>query len=274
MIDLFKVFKRKKNPTTNIEVQTASSSIFLDAVKFFDEAGVHFVNSKKDHRHGLSILVDDSVSKAVIASPFMLILSRNELASLYVHLVKDERIGGPHRIQELIRVINGLIKAGYRRGCLISYNIETGKYVLKPSEVVKIFFKITSHALRYSLGDNREIKHLGDVFTLLGGETGTEMFFKEVFIATEASIPNVDDTTETVIGDIMDIRCYTCKYCMCRKDGVRLCEKGSTAISGAEYDAHPGRYTDAHHEDDSECLMSSIIDERMAICDDYECRIK
>ena len=256
----------------NIEFQKASSEIFLDAVTFFDEAGVNFINSRKEHRYSLSILIDDELKKPLIISPFTYTMSRNALVRLYVTLIKDEKFGGKRRIQMLIKVINNIINIGYKRDCLTSHNIETGKYRLKASDVLGIFGNITSRALEYSLGGDN-VQHLGDVYSLLGGYEGTFHFFKEVMFATEASIPDIDEEIP-VVGHIADIKCYTCKYCKCDKNGIRTCDKVPTSITTDDYNKHRDRYIDARHDDEHKTLVSNIIDERMDTCDNYKSRIK
>ena len=266
------IIKNKKE-IKHIEKETAISEVFLDAVSFFDEAGVNFISSRREHRYSLSILIDDELKKPLVVSTFTLAMSRNALAGLYVTLLKGERFGGKRRIQSLIKVFNDLIRAGYAHGSLTSHNIETGKYRLKATDVIGIFADITSKAIEYSMGGDN-LQHIGDIYSILGGYYGTYQFFKEVLLATEASIPSLEEEMSDT-KDIPDIKCYTCKYCKCDKNGVRTCTKVSTSITGEEYDAHPGRYTDAHH---TECgngaLVSAIIDERMDTCDDYVCRIK
>lgn len=264
--------KKENINIKNIELQTSLSEVFLDAVDFFEGAGCKFINSKHDHRYSLSILIDDSLKRVTVITPFSFAMSRNTLAGLYVALIKGERFGGKRRIQSLIKVINNLIRDNYKRGSKISFNIETGKYRLKSTEVLKILADITERALTYSLGGDR-IEHIGDIYAYLGGEVGTYHFFREVILATEASIPNFDDGA-IVIGHIPDIKCYCCKHCKCDKNGVRTCDKVCTSITGKDYDAHPGRYTDAHHEGECKTLMSAVIDERMDTCEDYESRIK
>ena len=262
----------KRTKVENIEFQKASSEVFLEAVAFFNEAGVNFINSRREHRYSLSILIDDELKKPLIISPFAYAMNRNALAGLYVTILKGERIGGKRRVQMLIKVINNLISSGYKRGSLLSHNIETGKYRFKSVDVLEIFGNITSRALTYSLGGDN-IEHLGDIYSLLGGYDGTFHFFKEVMLATEASIPNLEEDM-SAIGHIADIKCYTCKHCKCYKNGVRTCDKVCTSITGKDYDKHPGRYTDAHHAGECEALVSSIIDERMDTCEDYIPRIK
>lgn len=262
----------KKENIKNIELQTSLSEVFLDAVDFFEGAGCKFINSKRDHRYSLSILIDDSLKRITVITPFSFAMSRNTLAGLYVALIKGERFGGKRRIQSLIKVINNLIRDNYKRGSLISFNIETGKYRLKATEVIKIFMDITDRAIKYSLGGDK-VTHIGDIYSHLGGEVGAYHFFKEVMLATEASIPNFDDEVIT-IGHIPDIKCYCCKHCKCDRYGVRTCDLVCTSITGADYDAHPGRYIDAHHEGECKTLMSAVIDERMDTCENYEYRIK
>ena len=262
----------KRTKVENIEFQKASSEVFLEAVAFFNEAGVNFINSRREHRYSLSILIDDELKNPLIISPFAYAMNRNALAGLYVTILKGERIGGKRRVQMLIKVINNLISSGYKRGSLLSHNIETGKYRLKSTDVIEIFGNITSRALTYSLGGDN-IEHLGDIYSFLGGYDGTFHFFKEVMLATEASIPNLEEDM-SAIGHIADIKCYTCKHCKCDKNGVRTCDKVCTSITGKDYDKHPGRYTDAHHAGECEALVSSIIDERMDTCKDYIPRIK
>lgn len=262
-----------KRNHSNLEIQVASSEVFLDAVSFFSKAGVKFINKKRDHRYGLSILIDDSLKRPVIITPFRYAMSRNALAYLYVEMIKGERFGGTRRIQSLIKVINTLIKDGYKRGSMLSFNIETGKNRLRSFEVLSIFFNTAERALTYSLGG--EIEHLGDIYSLLGGETGTYHFFKEVIIATEASIPNLEDqVSDVIIGHIPDIRCYTCKYCRANEDGVRTCTKAATLLDADVYGKDPNKYGDAHHSDTCEGLVSAIIDDRMNTCEDYIPRIK
>ena len=142
----------KKREIKKIEKETAMSEVFLEAVDFFTESGVSFINSRKEHRYGLSILIDDELKKPLVVSTFTLAMSRNALAGLYVTLLKGERFGGKRRIQSLIKVFNDLIRAGYARGSLTSHNIETGKYRLKSTEVISIFSDITSKAMEYSMG--------------------------------------------------------------------------------------------------------------------------
>lgn len=262
----------KKENIKNIELQTSLSEVFLDAVDFFEGAGCKFINSKRDHRYSLSILIDDSLKRITVITPFSFAMSRNTLAGLYVALIKGERFGGKRRVQMLIKVINNLISSGYKRGCLTSHNIETGKYRFKSVDVLDIFGNITSKALEYSLGGDK-IEHLGDIYSLLGGYDGTFQFFKEVMLATEASIPDLEEEV-SVVSHIANIKCYTCKHCKCDKNGVRTCDKVCTSITGKDYDAHPGRYTDAHHEGECKTLMSAVIDERMDTCEDYISRIK
>lgn len=264
--------KKSRTKVENIEFQKASSEVFLDAVAFFNEAGVSFINSRREHRYSLSILIDDELKKPLIISPFAYAMSRNALAGLYVTILKGERFGGKRRVQMLIKVINNLISSGYKRGCLTSHNIETGKYRFKSVDVIEIFGNITSRALTYSLGGDK-IEHLGDIYSLLGGYDGTFQFFKEVMLATEASIPDLEEEV-SVVSHIANIKCYTCKHCKCDKNGVRTCDKVCTSITGKDYDAHPGRYTDAHHEGECKTLMSAVIDERMDTCEDYISRIK
>lgn len=261
------------NNNNNIEIQTAYAEIFVSAVKFFEGGGVIFTNSRRDRRHGLSILIDDSLMSPVCINAFMFAMSRNALAGFYTHLIKGERFGGPRRIQSLIKVINALIKEGYSKGHQISHNLETGKYRLKGTEVLEIFFSIFERAFTYSLGGDT-LRHMGDIYSLLGGETGTKAFFKEVMLATEASIPELEDETVHPICGIPNIKCYTCKYCKCDDDGVRTCNKVSTVVSPTRYGAHPGRYTDAHHSEYCGGLVSAVIDDRMDTCDDYYPRIK
>lgn len=186
------MLKMKKNNL--IEIQTAYSEIFISAVKFFESAGVIFTDSRRDHRHGLCILIDDSLATPVCINAFMFAMSRNALAGFYAHIIKGEKIGGPRRIQSLIKVINGLIKEGYSKGHQISHNLETGKYRLKGTEVLGIAMDIFERAFTYSLGGDT-LRHMGDIYSLLGGETGTKAFFKEVMLATEASIPELEDET-------------------------------------------------------------------------------
>ena len=262
----------KKENIKNIELQTSLSEVFLDAVDFFEGAGCKFINSKRDHRYSLSILIDDSLKRITVITPFSFAMSRNTLAGLYVALIKGERFGGKRRVQMLIKVINNLISSGYKRGCLTSHNIETGKYRFKSVDVLDIFGNITSKALEYSLGGDK-IEHLGDIYSLLGGYDGTFQFFKEVMLATEASIPDLEEEV-SVVSHIANIKCYTCKHCKCDKNGVRTCDKVCTSITGKDYDTHPGRYTDAHHEGECKTLMSAVIDERMDTCEDYISRIK
>ena len=265
----------KKKDIKKIEKETAMSEVFLEAVDFFTEAGVNFINSRREHRYGLSILIDDELKKPIVVSTFTFAMSRNALAGLYVTLLKGERFGGKRRIQSLIKVFNDLIRAGYARGSLTSHNIETGKYRLKSTEVISIFSDITSKAMEYSMGGDN-LQHIGDIYALLGGYYGTYQFFKEVLLATESSIPSLEEEDMSFTRYIPDIKCYTCKYCKCDKNGVRTCTKVSTSITGVEYDSHPGRYVDAHHteSEDGVALVSAIIDERMDTCDDYVCRIK
>ena len=266
------MLKMKKNNL--IEIQTAYSEIFISAVKFFESAGVIFTDSRRDHRHGLCILIDDSLATPVCINAFMFAMSRNALAGFYAHIIKGEKIGGPRRIQSLIKVINGLIKEGYSKGHQISHNLETGKYRLKGTEVLGIAMDIFERAFTYSLGGDT-LRHMGDIYSLLGGETGTKAFFKEVMLATEASIPELEDeTVHHPICGIPQIKCYTCKYCRCDEDGMRTCTKVSTLVSASRYEAHPGRYTDAHHSDYCGGLVSAVIDDRMDTCDDYCPRIK
>lgn len=263
-----------KKEVKNIELQTSLSEVFLDAVSFFEGAGCKFINTKRDHRYSLSILIDDSLKRITIITPFTYAMSRNTMAGLYVALIKGERFGGKRRIQSLIKVINNLIRDNYRRGSLISFNIETGKYRLKAIEVIKIFGDIAERALNYSLGGDK-IERIGDIYSYLGGEVGTYYFFKEVMLATEASIPNLEDkTSNVVIGNIPDIRCYTCKFCKVSSNGVRTCTKAATLLSAEEYAKDPLKYGDAHHSDDCEGLVSVVIDNRMNTCEDYIPRIK
>ena len=256
---------------SNIEVKVAVSECFLDAQKFFEGAGVHFINPQ-EHRYGLSILVDDSLKRPMAISPFSFGMSRNMLAGLYAQLVKNERLGGPRRIQSLIKVLNNLIKDGYKSGSLLSHNIETGKYMLKSREVIHIFSEIFEHALVFSLGGDT-VKHIGDIYSLLGGELGTYHFFKDVMLATEESIPDLEEEA-SVVAHIPEIKCYTCKYCRVDEDGVRTCTKVATLLDADTYIKNPNRYGDAHHSDTCEGLVSTVIDDRMDTCENYESRIK
>lgn len=262
----------KKENIKNIEIQTSLSEVFLEAVDFFEGAGCKFINSRRDHRYSLSILIDDSLKRITVITPFSFAMSRNTLAGLYVALIKGERFGGKRRIQMLIKVINDLIRDNYKRGSLVSFNIETGKYRLKATEVIKIFMDITDRAMLHSLGGDK-VTHIGDIYSHLGGEVGTYHFFREVMLATEASIPNFDDEAIT-IGHIPDIKCYTCKYCRVGDDGVRTCTKAATLLDAGVYSKDPNRYGDAHHSDTCEGLVSAIIDDRMNTCEDYIPRIK
>lgn len=266
--------KNTKRNYTNIEVKVAVSECFLDAQKFFEDAGVHFLNSRREHRYGLSILVDDSLKRPMAITPFSFGMSRNMLAGLYVQLVKNERMGGHRRIQSLIKVLDKVIKDGYKNGSLLSHNIETGKYTTKSREVIHIFAEIFEHAFVFSLGGDT-VEHVGDIYSLLGGETGTYQFFKEVMLATEASIPNIEDKVpDVIIGHIPNIRCYTCKYCKVDGNGVRTCTNTATLLDADVYTKDPTKYGDAHHSDTHEGLVSSVIDDRMNTCEDYIPRIK
>lgn len=266
--------KNTKKNYRNIEVKVAVSECFLDAKKFFEDAGVHFIDSRKEHRYGLSILVDDTIKRPMAISPFSFGMSRNALAGLYVALIKNERMGGGRRIQSLIKVLNNLIKDGYKNGSLLSHNIETGKYTIKSREVLKIFAEIFERALVFSLGGDT-VEHVGDIYSLLGGEVGTYHFFKEVMIATEASIPNLEDkVSDVIIGHIPDIRCYSCKHCKVDENGARTCTKVATLLDADVYSKDPKKYGDAHHSDTCEGLVSAIIDDRMNTCEDYIPRIK
>ena len=256
----------------NIEIQKATSEIFLDAVKFFEESGVEFINSKKDHQHSLRVLIDDSLNHPMMITPFSFSMSRNALAKLYALLIKDEKFGGKRRVQMLIRCVNDCIREGYSKGKSVSYNIETGKYneYCSTGKIVGLIFNIAKQAIKYSYGEY-EIGCLGDVYSLLGGYDLCKMFFTEVFEAVEASIPEFGSVA--AVTTLPNIKCYTCKYCMYNNDR-RICSKVCTAISGIDYDSNPGRYTDAHHRSDVDALVSAIIDERIDRCVDYSSRIK
>lgn len=255
----------------NIERLTAYSEVFLNAVKFFRGAGVKFASKRDERSYGLAIVLDDSLKNPVIINPFCLAMSRDGLARFYIALTKGERIGGEHRFQMLLKTINTVVRDGYRKGCSISFNIETGKYRLGAVQVLSIMGNIITNALEYSMG-GKDIKHLGDLYTLLGGENGTYYFFKEVLEATEASIPDLEEEEDVPIGTIQKIRCYSCKYCICDEDGERTCSKVSTVISAERYGSDPSKYYDAHHSNRCEGLVSSIIDDRIDECNKYRRR--
>lgn len=261
--------KKLVKTNSNIERNLSSSEIFIDAVNFFTACGCTFINHRKDHRYSLSILIDDSLKRIKVISPFTYAMSRNTLAGLYTVIIKDERFGGKNRIKSLIKVINDIIYDGYEKGKTLSYDIETGYYIHTSMDVLSTFFDITSKAIKFSLPNGYEIEHLGDIYVLLGGEAGCKRFFNDVFNALH----------ETIMSDVLavryipNIKCYTCKHCRCI-NRVRICNKVCTSISGIEYDENPGKYFDAHHSGASAALVSAVIDERMDRCNDYECRIK
>lgn len=258
---------------TNIQVKVAASECFLDAQKYLADAGVKFINSPREHRYGLSIMVDDSLVRPIMLSPFSYAMSRNALAGIYVYFVKNERLGGPRRTQALIKVMNNLIRDGYKNRSMLSHNIETGKYTTPYPEVVKVFGEIFSQAMVYSLGGDT-IRHMGDIYSLLGGEVGTYHFLKEVMLATEASLPNLEVNMSGVdIKHIPHIKCYTCRFCKVSEGGARTCSKVVTALAPEEYAKNPRKYRDVHHSDNCRCLVSSVIDSRMDTCDDYVPRV-
>lgn len=250
-----------------------TAEIYIEAQRFFSEAGVHFISSEKERRYGFNIILDPHyLGKAIIISPFTYVMNIEVLAHLYVNLVNDERFGGPRRIQRLIKTAGDVIKAGFAKGSSLSHDLETGKDVLMPVEVLKIFSKIFTAAISHSTG-GEDISHLGDIYTLLGGYTGTFMFLREVLVATHASIPTFEDRSPIpAIGDIRPLRCYTCKYCNTQKDGKRTCTKRPQPLDSSRYSANPGRYPDARHNKTWDGLVSAVIDDRMYKCDDYKIR--
>lgn len=250
---------------------TAYSEVFLNAVKFFQGADVKFASKTDARSYGLAIVLDDTLSRPVIINPFTLAMSRDGLARFYTALTKGERIGGEHRIQQLLKTINEVIRDGYQKGCSISFNIETGKYRFGAMKVISIMDTILTNALEYSMG-KKEIKHLGDLYTLLGGNNGVYYFFKEVLEATEASIPDIEDTETTPTKYLQKIKCRTCRYCKCDEYGEYICTKVSTVISAERYGSDPLRYYDAHHSNRCEGLVSAIIDDRIDECNKYRMR--
>lgn len=259
---------KNNNNNNNIEIAEAYAEAFLEASRFLKDSGCYFIQKESEHRYGVSILLDDSVRKVRVITPFSFALSRDTLAGLYVYLTKDEPFGGKRRIQSLLKVVNRVIRDGFKSNDPYSYNIETGKYMLKASEVLGIFERVIADSLKTSA---ISLKNLGDLYSILGGEIGTYTFFKEVFKAVEESIPGLEEPFAE-LKLLPNIKCYTCRYCKCDiETGVKTCSNVSIEITGEMYDGH--HYIDAHHDEGCDALMSSIIDDRMSCCKCYKSRI-
>ena len=248
---------------------------FKEAKSFLINAGVAFPQDYRTHRHCLSIVIDERLTRPILITPYRFAMNKRSLARLYEIVLNDEKSFGMKRVQLLIKVMNSVINTGFRKGCFLSHNIETGKYTLKGVEVLGIFFDIVSEALNYSCGKQTTLKHLGDVYSVLGGFQGCFSFFYECMKATETSIPSFEEPGPVVIGHLPNIRCYTCKYAS-SEQGVRTCNKCQVEVTPDDLKKHPKRYRDAEYDADEgeEALYSAVIDERMTGCTDYQPRFR
>ena len=236
------------------------------AIEFFQKSGVVFPDKTTKNNRSLSIYINDNLKRPVILTPFSFMMSRQMVLGLYIKLIKN---GSERKVKIFISILNQIIREYYAKGSLISHNIETGKYMMKPSEVISVFSRILSEALEYhGYGD---LKNIGDLYDIFGGRDGLRSFMTEVFLVTEASIPSFEHEAIHV-QKVAPIRCRTCKNCICYADGDMICKKGSYKVSPEEYQSNKDRYWDCHHSNETDSLVSMVIDERITECELYKAR--
>lgn len=247
-----------------------NNALFKEAKNFFADGGVIFPEDPKEHRYALMVIIDDTAEMIEVITPYKYKMSRYNLSKIYSMIVSDEKIGGARKVRSMIEIINVLIKDGFYSGTRRSYDIETCKHnsAIKPIEVVRLFGKIATAALEFSQG--RSLKNLSEIYNVLGGPVGTWGFFQEVMKATAMSIP--EEGSDIVVGNLPSIRCYTCKHCK-YEHRRRMCSYASIGVSAEDIRQHPYRYVDMELVD-GVGYVSSVIDERMIGCEDYEPRIK
>lgn len=236
------------------------------AIDFFQKSGVVFPDKTTKNNRSLSIYINDNLKRPVILTPFSFMMSRQMVLGLYLKLIKN---GSERKVKIFISILNQIIREHYAKGSLISHNVETGKYMMKPSEVISVFSRILSEALEYhGYGD---LKNIGDLYDIFGGRDGLRSFMTEVFLVTEASIPSFEHEAIHV-QKVTPIRCRTCKNCICYADGDMICKKGSYKVSPEEYQSNKDRYWDCHHSNETDSLVSMVIDERITECELYKAR--
>lgn len=218
-------------------------------------------------KYGLHLIIDDSMKNIVIIDPFTYAMSRKTLAYVYARITTGNS-GNESRTLMLIKTINKIIRSNYY-GTDISYNIETGKYnfEMNPKRIISIMKNIFEDAFMFSA--EREPESIGEIYSMLGGEKNSEIFFEEFFRCVSASIPEVGEMGE--IKNMRHIKCRTCKYCS-TKDGVQYCTKAAREIKADRAASNPSKFSDIHYDPKKGVLVSAIIDDRMDRCDDYRCR--
>ena len=308
------MFGKKSLVVEQIEQETAFAEAFPDAKKFFMDCGCKYLNDPENGRHAIQLYVSNDLKGVRYTTPFRYEMGRDDLVELHFALTHQKKLDANgnvvyreietadektvkkpvmkpvkeyREVIEFIRCINEAINDYYSKGETISFNIETrksGSYEkgnISVELMLRIIIDIMIHTLENSIGgsdtkDYDKIENLGQLYLILGEKNGTKQFFKDVFRAAEASIPDKPHGNVAVLKTPPEIRCYTCKYLKVGPTGIRTDGKVETAITGEQFDKHPDRYLDAHRKADSGQLVSAIIDGRrqMKSCADYQHRIK
>jgi hypothetical protein len=234
------------------------------AVEFFKSCGIKFISRRNERGNGFSILIDKDLQSPVLIDPFSFAMSGRDLIRFHRLLHDGERFWNRNskNIQILVQRLNVLAKRASKKE--IYYSIDAEK-------IIAIWCKIARSALEQS---GLKECTLSQLTTLLGGEVGVHYFFREVVLATEASIPlNKGEGSKLVVRNLLPISCYTCKYCEISENGHRSCAKNDVSVSLEDLRRNPRRFSDLYYSEDTESMMSSIIDYRMIGCSDYEPRI-
>ena len=258
--------------TKKIEIEKATAEVFLTATKFFESAGVHFIEEDaKVKPYGLRICIIENSKGVKIVSPFEFHMTRDTLAGLYVALVKG---ANENNIRKMIAALNRAIVNGYWYDEVYSHHIETLKNNDLEDITVDYVVKSFVNIIKEAIGDIT-VKNNGDLYRILGGEKENQWFFTEVLRAVANSIPELEDVWSTPATQYLPkIACYTCKHAKVdRESGKLMCMQYAHTISGEEYSANPKKWIDGVYSPELEAFVSHIIDERCVDCEG-ECRIK
>lgn len=265
-----KTSRTKTKNYSHLQKQKTYAEAFIDACDFFKRAGVIFREPEDTiPRHAIEILIDNDVKGIDFLNIFSMRMSQETLVNVQSRLTegfKKESDG-----MNLVRAINAAVSDLYGKGCTTSYALASAK--IPVAKVMEIIRNIIYPPIDYSMG-NDSIDTWPKLYKALGGFMGVKVFFMEAFKAAEKSLPLDGEGRISMRNELPKIKCYTCEHCKVGPTGIRTCGKVETAITGAQFDKHPNRYTDAHRSGNTGKLVSAVIDKRMDTCENYVCRIK
>lgn len=267
---------KSRTKHSHLEIHRTYAKGFLEASDFFKSAGVEFIEPTDEvPRHHLEILIDDDLKCIEARTIFSFKMSSNALVNVHSRLTegfKKESEG-----KNFIKAINDAVSELYAKGETAAFALASASLMeenrIEAKKITKIVKNILEPPIDYSMG-NDSIDSWPKLYKALGGYLGVKIYVKEVLKAAAKSLPLDKEGRITMRNELPKIKCYTCEYCKVGPTGIRTCGKVETAITGAQFDKHPNRYTDAHRNENSGKLVSAVIDKRMDTCENYVCRIK